>query len=112
VILILEDDQSIRETLGLVLDSLGYAHIEVSNAQDAIEVMRTHDPIVLIADLILSEGTASEAIAFCKATHQACRTILLTAAQRKMAEEAAKELQVDHLIMKPFNIEELQQLLK
>lgn len=112
MILLLEDDETLRDIIGMILTDLGFEYKTASTCAEAIGILRENSPVVLLTDMLLAEGDASEAVKFCQQKHAKCKTILLTAMQKRAADEVLITLKMDHLLMKPFDIGELDKLLR
>jgi CheY-like chemotaxis protein len=54
-ILVVDDDDSIRETIVEFLDFEGYAVLGAATAAEALAIMTTHRPALLITDLSMPE---------------------------------------------------------
>lgn len=52
-VLVVEDDQDIRESLQAVLEDAGYATEAAANGRDALERIAEHRPSVIILDLMM-----------------------------------------------------------
>jgi len=59
-VLLVEDDMTLRNTLSLVLQTLQYKVISVSNAEDALVVMKSVKPDILLTDVNLGVGMNGE----------------------------------------------------
>src|SRR4051795_10954972 len=53
IILVVDDDEDIRETLRLVLELKDYQVLVASNGLEALEVMRTNRPQLILLDLMM-----------------------------------------------------------
>lgn len=60
MILIIDDDASIRSSLSLMLKRAGYAVHAVPSPQEAIEVVRTQTPILILMDMNFTLSTSGE----------------------------------------------------
>lgn len=109
-ILIVEDDDTTRELLGELTESLGHKTFLVSNLEQATETLVAAKPNLVLLDLLL-RGTL--ATPFISLTRQLMpkntpRIVIISAMQR--AENVAKSNKVEFL-KKPFDIDELEKLL-
>ena len=57
-ILIIDDEKTLLENIGDFLKGSGYAVFTSSNSTDGLELLRNHDPELLLLDLHLKEGLA------------------------------------------------------
>lgn len=61
-IIILEDDNDLRERYSLALEIKGYKIISAENGQHILELIEKHQPILVITDLFMHEHSGAEAI--------------------------------------------------
>ena len=100
-ILLLEDDRSIVDMLSDLLEEDGYYVSSTSRVADATQILQKVKVDLLIADIVLSDGTAFAAIEEAKIRNIAC--LLMTGSWPHMAQlEANGEL---HLT-KPFKLKD------
>ena len=52
-ILIIEDDLSIREFMGSFLDDEGYCYVTAENGQEALQLIKTMQPGLIILDMFM-----------------------------------------------------------
>lgn len=57
MILVIDDDQAIRLSIGLMLDKAGYESVQVSNEADALEAVRRPDLQLVVLDMNLTLNT-------------------------------------------------------
>jgi len=107
VILILEDDDALKEILSLCLDSLDAKYKVSSSCEEAIDFMRSNEPLLLLADMRLTKEDSTEAIAYCRSHYKNCHTVLFTAMPKKLAKEVADKLHMDDVLLKPFEMDQL-----
>jgi CheY-like chemotaxis protein len=55
LVLVVDDDRSVRESLSKLLDAAGYSVLEVENGQKALEVLEkaAHFPCLILLDLAM-----------------------------------------------------------
>lgn len=58
VVLCIDDDGDIRDSLRVVLETSGYVCVEASTAEAGVEVFRTTRPDIVIVDLMMEEVDA------------------------------------------------------
>lgn len=112
MVILVEDDDATRESIGQFLDSIGVEYKAASCKKEGLELLKENCPAILLTDMLLPDGDAKELIEYCKKYHTDCRSILITAIQPCKAREVAEELHIDKLILKPFDIEELETVIK
>jgi len=77
-ILILDDEANILELLGQFLSSSGYQVTPVATASDALKIIRSESPDLVISDLQLEDSDGLELIAQLKKEAPNTPVILLT----------------------------------
>ncbi|HKD43807.1 MAG TPA: response regulator [Myxococcaceae bacterium] len=87
-ILVVDDDSDWRELLLDCLDELGYATLEASNGQDALECVARDAPSVMLLDMRMP-GMSGEEVLRRLPAENAPRVVVLTAAR---ADEAGGAL--------------------
>jgi DNA-binding response OmpR family regulator len=105
-ILVVEDDAMVRETLGMVLESLEYQVDLAETLEEALAFLRRSWPDALLLDLCLGsmpgERVHSEIF---RAFGKAPPTLVLSASHQ--LERRAKSLVGAHFLAKPYSLEDL-----
>jgi DNA-binding response OmpR family regulator len=110
-ILVVEDDASIRETLGMVLESNGHHALLVENGEQALLKLSSEWPDAMLLDLTLP-GMAGEEV------YQAVRdqfgrvppTVVLSASQG--GAKRAHFMEGTMYLAKPYTIDALEQMIQ
>ena len=111
-ILIVDDEESVRAMLALVLRKEGYEVLEAVDGQAGVELARREQPDVVMMDIRMPRLDGMAAFRLMKQEQSASTVILMTAfATVDAAVEAMKSGAYDYII-KPFNIEEVKILVK
>jgi DNA-binding response OmpR family regulator len=111
VILIVDDEISIAETLAEFVMELGYTPLIAYNGQQALALARERWPILVMTDMMmpllngagLVQGLRAEA----KSRKKALPPIILLSA---VHEQMLKDLHVDVIVPKPFDLDHLEQV--
>lgn len=103
-VLVVEDEPALRE---LVIVSLGedYTFYEATDGDEALALLRAHQPDLLVLDLMLPRRSGLDVLEELLRTDAPTATIVLTA-QPDYAERA-EELGAERVIAKPFLPDEL-----
>lgn len=113
-ILIVDDDESNRETLVSILEPEGYRLVLAENGHQAVEQARTLQPDVIILDVMMPGMDGFEVCRFIRSDEQLAEVhiLLLTALddQQSLLEGLASG--ADDFITKPFNRHELRARLR
>lgn len=116
VVLVAEDEETIAETLAMIVEEAGYVALVAHDGREALALARQHNPQLIITDLMMPFLTGADLIA---AVHSdavsqgsAPPPVLVVTA---VSSARADELGADAIIAKPFDItrieEAMQQLL-
>src|SRR4030088_3299577 len=105
-ILIIEEDDGIRETLKYNLESAGYWVTEARDGTSGLRVARTARPDLVLLDLMLPGMSGMD---FCRLFRQSSRVpiIMITAKDAEVDKIVGLELGADDYITKPFSIREV-----
>ena len=106
-VLVVDDEQSVREMTTILLKRHGYDVVTASSGARAAEMIRDGDGFdLVITDLLMDRGTGIEVLEAAKARDPHCAVILITAyGTTESAVEAMKKGAYDYL-SKPFNLDE------
>ncbi len=105
-ILIVEDDDGIRETLKYHLVAAGYLVTEARDGGIGLRLARTSRPDLVLLDLMLPGMSGME---FCRALRRSSRVpiIMVTAKDSEVDKIVGLELGADDYITKPFSVREV-----
>ena len=105
-ILVVEDDEGIRETLKYNLSAAGYSVLEAADGATGVRTAQTGRPDLVLLDLMLPGLSGIEV---CRALRRSSRVpiIMLTAKDAEVDRIVGLELGADDYITKPFSIREV-----
>jgi DNA-binding response OmpR family regulator len=106
-ILIVEDEDSIREGLMDLLEIEGYETAAVADGEAALEKARQWKPHLVLLDLMLPKSSGFEVCRHLRKHHPDIFVIMLTAKNEEMSKIAGLEMGADDYITKPFSVSEL-----
>lgn len=106
-ILIIEDDDAIREGLLLNLRVEGYQVLSAADARRGLELARESGPDLILLDLMLPDGSGLDLLKKLRSEDREMHVLILTA--RGMEEDKVRGLNLgaDDYITKPFSLGEL-----
>jgi DNA-binding response OmpR family regulator len=109
VVLIAEDEETIAETLAIIVEDLGYGAVIAHDGRAALALARQHHPHLIITDLMMPHLSGDDLIAAVRrdaatAGSAAPPVIVVTAASRARAEKAGG----DEIIEKPFDVRQVE----
>lgn len=105
-ILVVDDDQLMRRSLSFNLEQAAYQVKSAANAEDALELMRSFLPNLVLLDIGLPGMDGLEAVRRIK-DEFGIPVIFLTARRRELDEVVGLELGADDYITKPFDVDVL-----
>lgn len=105
-ILIVEDEKILRETLAYNLTNQGFELSTAGNGNDALEIMRTEPPDLMILDIMLPGMDGFE---ICRQvrTKSNIPILMLTARDSEIDRVVGLEVGADDYMVKPFSMREL-----
>lgn len=105
-VLVVEDDEGIREMLKYNLAAAGFSVQEASDGSAGLRTARTAKPDLILLDLMLPGMSGFD---FCRALRKSSRVpiIMLTAKDSEVDKIVGLELGADDYITKPFSIREV-----
>jgi DNA-binding response OmpR family regulator len=105
-VLVVEDDEGIREMLKYNLSAAGFSVQEASDGAAGLRTARTAKPDLILLDLMLPSMSGFD---FCRALRKSSRVpiIMLTAKDAEVDKIVGLELGADDYITKPFSIREV-----
>lgn len=105
-VLVIDDDDTIRDLVVAVLGDEGYQVVAVDDAQDALAAARTVQPVLILLDsMVHGQSHALFVEGYRRLSGPHAPIYLFTAALG--AEEAARQFQLSGVLAKPFDIEAL-----
>lgn len=106
-VLVVEDDQGVRESLVVVLEVQGYQVLGVERGEDALRHIQSNDPDLIVLDVNLP---GIDGIETCRQLRAAGRTgpILMLTARHEVADRVSGlDAGADDYLPKPFALDEL-----
>jgi DNA-binding response OmpR family regulator len=109
-ILIIDDDDQLREVLNLLLARAGYTVFEAPNGKVGLQLMLSENVDLVITDLYMPEKEGLETIAELRKDFPQTKIIVISGGYKGSVVShltLAKELGADRVFEKPFNIDEM-----
>jgi CheY-like chemotaxis protein len=106
LVLIVDDDPDILQTLGLCLSTEGYRVVMAANGEEALEVLKNERPHVILLDLMMPVMDGWQFVAEMDARGQRSAPLLILSADRAVQGHAGNLRASGHLA-KPFDLDEL-----
>jgi len=113
LILLVDDEPNIRETVSFILEMEGFRVVTASDGEEAITQVRRLQPPVVLLDAMLPRRDGFEVCQTIKTDPALAGTkvVMLTALGQKTDQERAMAAGADYYVTKPFDEEELLALL-
>jgi two-component system, OmpR family, alkaline phosphatase synthesis response regulator PhoP len=113
LILLVDDEPSIRETVSFILEMEGYRVVTAGNGDEALEQIRRLQPPVVLLDAMMPRRDGFDVCRTVKSDPAlaATKIVMLTALGQKTDQEKAMVAGADFYVTKPFDEEELLALL-
>jgi len=112
LILLVDDEKEICAELSIFLSKKGFSVIVANNAPDAAAMFKSRNPMLVITDYHMPNGTGIDLLKKVKAMNPSINVILMSGvADAKTAATAIKQEAFD-FISKPINLDELGSVVK
>ncbi len=106
-LLLVEDEASVREAFALRLSDHGYLVQTASSGEEALGLLRTAEPDILVLDLVMPNLTGLDVLARVKQTSPALLVILVTARGTVKDAVEATKLGAFDFVAKSIDMEDL-----
>ena len=109
LVLVADDDPAIRELIAFGLERAGFATVEVSDGEEALEALADRLPAVAVLDVMMPRLDGLEVLRRLRADPytSGLPVLLLTARARPEDDERGRSLGADDYVTKPFSPAEL-----
>jgi DNA-binding response OmpR family regulator len=105
-VLIVDDDEQIREVLGLYLAKEGFVVVNAADGLEAVTMAETHNPHIILLDIMLPFIDGFESFRRIRRFSSA-PIIMMTARHQEADRRLVKELGGVELVSKPFSPREM-----
>lgn len=105
-VLVVEDEQSLREPLVYLLKKEGFETLEAADGLEAVEVFNTSEVDIVLLDLMLPGISGNEVCRIIRQTSQV-PIIMLTAKDSEIDKVVGLEIGADDYVTKPYSTREL-----
>jgi len=101
-ILLIDDDEWIRDSLSIFFEAEGCRIVSVETAEEGLEALRSQSYDIIITDYKLPGMDGIEFLKQIQTSQQSAKKIMITAYKSEAVIQEAKKAGVQHLIAKPF----------
>jgi CheY-like chemotaxis protein len=112
MILLIEDNQAIRESAAELLALDGYEVMEAMSGELALPIIEAQKPDLIICDIVMSGMDGYDVYSYLKSTHNNIPFIFSTARSEKRDRQKAMDMGVRYYLTKPFDEAELLQCIE
>jgi CheY-like chemotaxis protein len=106
LVLVIDDDPDILQTLGLCLSSEGYRVLMAANGKEALDILDREHPSVILLDLMMPVMDGWQFVA--ELDHRGRRDVpLLILSADRSVQGHAQQLRASGHLAKPFDLDEL-----
>jgi len=109
-VLVVEDDEAIAEIIAMEIEDLGYNCIKTWSAKKVLTLITKHKPDLILLDILLPDGNGIDIAKKIKGRNLRVPVAFVTA--KTGAQDLVDNKIADYLLAKPFNIKDLEKLLK
>jgi DNA-binding response OmpR family regulator len=106
-ILIIDDDDRLRDTLSILLEQEGFRVLQAADGRRGLEQAFTQKPDLIVADLRLPGISGMEICKQIRAAHTTTPVIVLSAVGEEVDKVLLLEIGADDYVVKPFGTREL-----
>ncbi len=105
IVLVVDDDTSILDTVSAILSGEGYAVMSAASGQEALDVMSREQPVVILLDMRMPVMDGWAVARALRAQGSTVPIVVMTAAES--ARRWADEVGAEGYLAKPFALDEL-----
>jgi DNA-binding response OmpR family regulator len=110
LICVIDDDESVRQTVGRILSSAGYSVINAADGAQGLEAVEQSSPAMIITDIVMPNREGIETILEAKKRFPGIPIIAISGGGRTGPQDfldVARKLGADDCLAKPFRPTEL-----
>ncbi len=114
-ILLIEDDEDVRESLVSILEALGKQVITATNGEEGLRHLASSapsEPCLILVDLLMPVLNGRDFIQRLRAERPALGSPVVLMSANHNALEMVRSLQIHGLLMKPFTLEQLEDVVR
>lgn len=111
-ILVCDDDEGILDVVKMALSDEGYNILTVRNGKEVLKSIETQTPDLVLLDLWIPGLTGEKIVKTFKTDQKLKHIPVIIFSANRNIEKIAKEVQADGFLPKPFDLEDLENIIK
>lgn len=112
LVVLIEDDEGLRDALSLVLRARGYRVAAAASAGEATGLLEADAPDAVVADLGLPDSSGPRLVAALRSAAPGARLVVLTGQEGESLRRGCLDAGADAFVVKPTGAAELAALLE
>ena len=112
LVLAVDDEELSLDLLAQALEIFGYKTRTAENGRVALEMLKIEKPDIIITDIYMPEMNGIELLREIRQNYKDIPVILITGFDAEEARKAANDYHADALLLKPFQIVELRDIIE
>lgn len=111
-ILVVDDEPALQRLMAFVLQRQGYSLLTASNGDEALEIVRSHHPDLVILDIMMPRRDGYEVAEIMRADPDLAETPIVMLSARAQEEDVERGITagVNSYVTKPFEPEKLTEI--
>ncbi|HYL75286.1 MAG TPA: response regulator transcription factor [Bryobacteraceae bacterium] len=106
-VLVIDDDSSLRDTIGVMLESEGFQPVLAGDGKAGVEQALAVKPVLILVDLLMPGLNGAEVCKQLRTIGMKTPIIVLSAMAGEMDKVQLLEIGADDYVVKPFGVREL-----
>jgi two-component system, chemotaxis family, chemotaxis protein CheY len=106
-VLVVDDDPGVLEVLDLALSAEGYRVVLARNGREALDQAAEANPSLMLVDLMMPVMDGWQFVRACRQQGLAQQTPVIILSAARNVEQSVRDLGVQAVIAKPFNLDHL-----
>jgi putative two-component system response regulator len=107
IILVVDDEASIRQAIGRILDNAGYVHFEASDPNSAMGLADLYQFSLVLCDINMPGGSGLDMLRALRRRHPDIAVVMVTGIDNRATAGMASEFGAYGYVVKPFEKAEL-----
>ncbi|CAN5148253.1 N/A [soil metagenome] len=111
-VLICDDDEGIVDVASIILSDAGYNVVALTESRDVFDNVTRLNPRLILLDLWMPNMSGEEVTKQLKQNPKTSTIPIIIVSASRHTEDIARRIGADHFICKPFDIDELETVVK